>query len=111
MKINIVDRQGKKFEIDADVGLPLETVISQAGIESSFGICGGACACSSCQCYLSEENYAQVSPPQEAETDVLEDMAHELKPTSRLACQLTVTEQNGGLDFHYCSILVEFHPV
>tara|TARA_R100000030_G_scaffold98953_1_gene89469 strand:- start:965 stop:1279 length:315 start_codon:yes stop_codon:yes gene_type:complete len=99
MKINVIDRQGKKFEIDADPGLPLETVITQAGIESSFGICGGACACSSCQCYLAEENYAQVTPPEEVETAVLEDMAHELKPTSRLACQLEVTEQMEGWTF------------
>ena len=99
MKINIIDRQGKKFEINADVGLPLETVITQAGIESSFGICGGCCACSSCQCYLSEENYAQVPPPDEGETGVLEDMAHELRATSRLDCHLTVTEQLEGWTF------------
>ena len=99
MKINVIDRRGKKFEIDAEPGFPLETVITQAGIESSFGICGGCCACSSCQCYLSEENYAQVTPPEDVETDVLEDMAHELKPTSRLSCQLEVTEEMEGWTF------------
>ena len=99
MKINVVDREGKSYEIDADVGLPLETVITQAGIESSFGICGSCCSCSSCQCYLSEENYAQVSQPEDGETAVLEDMAHELKPTSRLSCQLTVTDEMEGWTF------------
>lgn len=99
MKINVIDRLGIQHEIDADVGLPLETVITQAGIESSFGICGGCCACSSCQVYVSQEDYDKLTPPADEETAVLEDTAHEAQPTSRLSCQLTVTDEMEGWTF------------
>ncbi len=99
MKINVVDRLGIQHEIDADVGLPLETVITQSGIESSFGICGGACACSSCQVYVSQEDYDKLTPPADDETSVLEDTAHEAQSTSRLSCQVEVSENMEGMTF------------
>ena len=81
MKIKVIDRNGKEWDVDAEVGMPIETAISQAGIENSFGICGGACACASCQVYVSQEDYDQ------------------LQPTSRLSCQVEVTEQMEGMTF------------
>lgn len=99
MKINVIDRSSIKHEIDADVGVPLETVITQAGIESSFGICGGACACSSCQVYMSQEDYDKLTEPSDEETAVLEDTAHEVQPTSRLSCQVEVSENMEGMTF------------
>ena len=42
MKINVIDRSGKHHEINGEVPLTLESAISQAGIQDSFGICGGA---------------------------------------------------------------------
>ncbi len=99
MKIKVIDRSGKQWDIDAEVGMPIETAISLAGIENSFGICGGACACASCQVYVSQEDYDQLTAPDEMETAVLEDMAYELQPTSRLSCQVEVTEQMEGMTF------------
>jgi len=99
MKIKVIDRSGKQWDIDAEVGMPIETAISLAGIENSFGICGGACACASCQVYVSQEDYDQLTAPDEIETAVLEDMAYELQPTSRLSCQVEVTEQMEGMTF------------
>jgi len=99
MKIKVIDRNGKEWDVDAEVGMPIETVISQAGIENSFGICGGACACASCQVYVSQENYDRLTTPDEGETAVLEDMAYELQPTSRLSCQIEFTEEMEGWTF------------
>ena len=50
MKIKVIDRNGKEWDVDAEVGMPIETAISQAGIENSFGICGGACAVQVAKC-------------------------------------------------------------
>ena len=99
MKINIIDRSGVHHTIPADVPLTLESAISQSGIQDSFGICGGACGCSSCQVYIEEDKFSKLSPTEEMEQQLLDDMAHELKPTSRLACQINLTEDMEGWTF------------
>ena len=99
MKINIIDRSGAHHTIPADVPLTLESAISQSGLQDSFGICGGACGCSSCQVYIEEEKFSKLSPTEEMEQQLLDDMAHELKPTSRLACQINLTEDMEGWTF------------
>jgi 2Fe-2S ferredoxin len=99
MKINIIDRSGVHHTIPADVPLTLESAISQSGLQDSFGICGGACGCSSCQVYIEEDKFSKLSPTEEMEQQLLDDMAHELKPTSRLACQINLTEDMEGWTF------------
>ena len=99
MKINVIDRSGVHHTIPADVPLTLESAISQAGLQDSFGICGGACGCSSCQVYIEEDKFSKLSPSEEMEQQLLDDMAHELKPTSRLACQVDLTEDMEGWTF------------
>ena len=99
MKINIIDRSGVHHTIPADVPLTLESAISQSALQDSFGICGGACGCSSCQVYIEEDKFSKLSPTEEMEQQLLDDMAHELKPTSRLACQINLTEDMEGWTF------------
>ena len=99
MKINIIDRSGVHHTIPADVPLTLESAISQSGLQDIFGICGGACGCSSCQVYIEEDKFSKLSPTEEMEQQLLDDMAHELKPTSRLACQINLTEDMEGWTF------------
>ena len=99
MKINFIDRQGAKHTIDADPGIPLESAISQTGIQDSFGICGGACACASCHVYVEQQNFNTLAPADEMEHDVLEDMAFEPESNSRLGCQLELTTEMEGWTF------------
>ena len=99
MKINVIDRDGKKHELDADPGDTLEWLVSQKGISSDWGICGGCCACSSCQVYMQEKDYAVIGAPDDTEQAVLDDMAYESKSTSRLGCPLTITEKMEGWTF------------
>ena len=99
MQIHVIDRSGKSHTLDVNLPDTLESVISQAGISDEFGVCGGACACSSCQCYLSEANYATLGEPEDIEKEVIEDMAFESRSTSRLGCQLWLDEKMDGWTF------------
>jgi len=99
MKIKVIDRSGNGSEIPAEVGMSIESAITQAGVQDSFGICGGACACASCQVYVAKEDYDKLTAPDEGETAVLEDMAYELQPTSRLSCQIEVNPNMEGMTF------------
>ena len=52
-----------------------------------------------CQVYVAKEDYDKLTAPDEGETAVLEDMAYELQPTSRLSCQIEVNPNMEGMTF------------
>ena len=60
------------------------------------GACEGVCACSTCHLILPKELYDTLEEPSEDEEDML-DMAFGLTDTSRLGCQITVTENMEGI--------------
>ena len=57
--------------------------------------CEGSLACSTCHCILDTKAFSEAKPPKEAEEDLL-DLAFDLRPTSRLGCQVIVTEAMDG---------------
>ena len=57
--------------------------------------CEGSLACSTCHCILDAKSYKEANTPKEAEEDLL-DLAFDLRPTSRLGCQVVVTEEMDG---------------
>lgn len=68
-----------------DIALAMNVEIDHA--------CGGVCACSTCHIYV-KEGMNSCSPTTDSEQDML-DLAPDLKPSSRLACQ---TVPNGEAD-------------
>lgn len=95
-KLTIVAFDGTPFEIDAQVG---STVMENAVRNSVPGIeaeCGGACACATCHVYVDDAWSETVGSPEPMEEDML-DFAHDVRPTSRLSCQIKVTPELDGL--------------
>lgn len=62
------------------------------------GACEGVCACSTCHLVLQDDDYENLPEPSEDEEDML-DMAFKLTDTSRLGCQIIVTEDMEGMVF------------
>lgn len=95
-KINIIAYDGTPFEIDAVNG---STVMENAvknqvpGIEAE---CGGACACATCHVYVDEAWLDTVGAPEPMEEDML-DFAFDVRPNSRLSCQIKVSDKLEGL--------------
>ena len=58
--------------------------------------CGGSCSCSTCHCYVDVAWVDKLPPMQDEEAGLIE-FAWEPKPTSRLTCQLVVTDELNGL--------------
>jgi 2Fe-2S ferredoxin len=58
--------------------------------------CGGQCSCATCHVQVAEEWFDKVGPAEGDEEDMLE-FAEERVPTSRLSCQIEVTEELDGL--------------
>ncbi|PHP66598.1 2Fe-2S ferredoxin [Zhengella mangrovi] len=98
-KIIFVNHDGARHEIEAENGTTvMENAIKHSvpGIEAE---CGGACACATCHVYVDEAWSEKTGKPQAMEEDML-DFAHEPRPTSRLSCQITVSDALDGLVVH-----------
>jgi len=61
-----------------------------AGIEAE---CGGSCSCGTCHVYVEEARIATLPAPDANEVAILDFVAAEVKPESRLACQIKVTPE------------------
>lgn len=95
-KITIVAHDGTRFDIEAANG---STVMENAVRNSVPGIeaeCGGACACATCHVYVDAGWSERVGAPEAMEEDML-DFAFDVRPTSRLSCQIKVTAALDGL--------------
>ncbi len=95
-KITFFAAPGEPRAVDALRGASvMEPALRNAvpGIEAE---CGGACACATCHVYVADEWTEKVGKPSQMEEDML-DFAFEVRPNSRLACQIKVTEALDGL--------------
>jgi 2Fe-2S ferredoxin len=96
IKITYIDAEGTARTVDAEIGSTvMETAIKNSipGIEAE---CGGACACSTCHVYVEEAWRGATGEPSPMEEDML-DFAFEVRPNSRLSCQIKVREELDGL--------------
>jgi 2Fe-2S ferredoxin len=94
--ITYTDSQGTSRTVEAQEG---STVMETALRNSIPGIdaeCGGACACATCHVYVADEWSEIVGKPSQMEEDML-DFAFEVRPTSRLSCQIKVSTALDGL--------------
>ena len=95
-KLSFVTHDGTRFDVDAETGSTvMENAIRNAvpGIEAE---CGGACACATCHVYVDEAWTAEVGEPEAMEEDML-DFAYDVRPNSRLSCQIKVRDALDGL--------------
>lgn len=88
------DRKSRT-EVDAPVGLSVLEIAHRHDIDLE-GACEGSLACSTCHVIVDSDWYEQLDPPTEEEEDML-DLAFGLTRTSRLGCQIRMTEDLDGL--------------
>jgi len=93
--IVFIDRDGTEREVDAPLGLSVLEVAHRNGIDIE-GACEGSLACSTCHVIVDPEWYDLLKDATEDEEDML-DLAFNLSKTSRLGCQIIITEELDGL--------------
>ena len=93
--INFVQKDGSVKTIDAPVGISILEVAHQNDIDLE-GACEGSLACSTCHVVVAEDWFDKLPESSEDEEDML-DLAFGLTQTSRLGCQIIVTEEMEGL--------------
>lgn len=94
--ITFIDSKGAARTVEAEIGSTvMETAVRNAvpGIEAE---CGGACACATCHVYVDDAWVARTGTAEPMEEDML-DFAFEVRPNSRLSCQIRVRAELDGL--------------
>lgn len=86
---------GERLELDVAAGKSLLDIAWENDIDIE-GTCEGALACSTCHVIVDPDFFGRLPDPSEDEDDML-DLAWGLTPTSRLGCQVIVTDDLDGL--------------
>ena len=94
-KMIFIERDGTRREVDAPVGLSVLEIAHKHMIDIE-GACEGSMACSTCHVIVDKDWYTKLDEPSEDEEDML-DLAFGLTRTSRLGCQIVMTEALDGL--------------
>jgi len=96
VQITFIDTAGTARTVEGEVGATVMETAIKNGVPGIEAECGGACACSTCHVYIEEAWRAKVGEPSPMETDML-DFAYDVRPSSRLSCQIKVREELDGL--------------
>jgi 2Fe-2S ferredoxin len=95
-KITLIEFNGNDHTIEAEVGNSLmQSVIDNAvpGIDAD---CGGACACGTCHCFI-EGEWGTATGEADAMEEAMLGMRPDRADTSRLSCQIDVTQDMDGM--------------
>jgi 2Fe-2S ferredoxin len=95
-KITFIQPDGSEQVVEAEPGMTAMEAAKKHLVEGVEAECGGACACATCHVYVDDAWREKTGGPSEMEEDML-DFAFDVRPTSRLSCQIKVTEALDGL--------------
>jgi len=96
-KITFVQPDGRSQTVSAGVGDSVMQTALAHSIDGIFAECGGAMMCATCHCYVEDTRTGEAS---QGEEDLLDCAEDEVRPSSRLSCQIKVTEDLDGLVVH-----------
>jgi 2Fe-2S ferredoxin len=94
-KMTFLHSDGSRLEVDAALGLSILEVARQHDINIE-GACEGSLACATCHVIVEPDQFDLLPEISEDEEDML-DLAFDLTRTSRLGCQIRITEALDGL--------------
>ena len=95
-KITYIDAADTSRTVEAQTGSTVMEAAIRNGVPGIDAECGGACACATCHVYVDAAWTALVGEPEAMEEDML-DFAYDVRPTSRLSCQIKVRAELDGL--------------
>lgn len=100
MNVTYVHPDGTRETIEVEPGTRVMQAAVANDVDGIVAECGGNLMCATCHVYVDEE-WAERLPAISADEDeMLEAAASERRPTSRLSCQLLLTDALDGLVVH-----------
>ncbi len=95
-KITFIGSDGTRYDVEAENGSTVMEAAIKNGVPGIEAECGGACACATCHVYVDDGWVPKTGEPEPMEEDML-DFAYDVRPSSRLSCQIRVTDELDGL--------------
>ncbi|MBN9251052.1 MAG: 2Fe-2S iron-sulfur cluster binding domain-containing protein [Mesorhizobium sp.] len=96
VEITFIEFDGSERKCEASPGLSVMEVAIKNQIRGIDADCGGACACATCHVYVADRWLDVAGDRSQMENDMLE-FALDVRESSRLTCQLKVSEALNGL--------------
>ncbi len=94
--MTFTDSKGTARTVQGEDGSTVMETAIRNKVPEIVAECGGACACATCHVYIDDEWLAKVGKPSGMEEDML-DFAYDVKPNSRLSCQIKISPALDGL--------------
>ena len=95
-KLIVVNRAGEEKTVEAETGRSVMEAIRDNGFDELLALCGGCCSCATCHIHVDAAFADKLPAISEDENDLLDSSDHR-DATSRLSCQLTMTDALDGL--------------
>ena len=95
--VRFLTSEGQEIRVDAAVGQSLMETAVKHSVPRITADCGGACTCATCHVYVDDAWLEKLPPPDEMEASMLEFSEQDVKPNSRLACQIRLSPALDGL--------------
>ena len=96
-KIVFIEPDGTRREIAAEAGESAMEAARRNAVDNILAECGGSCICATCHVYVASGCEHLLAPPEAIERDTLDFTAEDVRPESRLSCQIKLTPAHDGL--------------
>ncbi|MBE0594926.1 MAG: 2Fe-2S iron-sulfur cluster-binding protein [Burkholderiaceae bacterium] len=96
-RITYITFAGERHTVEVPAGTTLMEAATNNSVPGIDGDCGGQCACATCHIYIEEPWSTLTGERSESEEDML-NFADDFRPSSRLGCQIRVTDAMDGLE-------------
>ncbi|WP_338323023.1 2Fe-2S iron-sulfur cluster-binding protein [Falsirhodobacter deserti] len=100
MKITFIAADGTETAVDAAEGESIMRAAVRNDVDGIIGECGGSMMCATCHCYVDEAWADATGQQEDGESDLLDCAASEVRPTSRLSCQIRMSAELEGVVIH-----------
>lgn len=98
-RVTFITFDGTPHAVDVPAGTTLMRAATDHGVPGIDGDCGGNCACATCHIYVEMPWSTRTGERTSVENDMLNFSAG-LRDTSRLACQITMSDALDGIEVH-----------
>lgn len=96
-RVNFTTPAGDTIEVEARAGSTVMEAAVKHGVPGITAECGGGLSCATCHVYVADEFASRAGAAKDFEDEMLEDAEAERRPSSRLSCQITLTDDLDGI--------------
>lgn len=95
--IVFVSSNGERHEVQASAGMSAMNAAKIGGVPGIEAECGGSLSCGTCHVYVDNDQLQKLPHASKEESEMLEYVASGVRHTSRLSCQIMLTDALDGL--------------